>query len=335
MGRDDIIEAVEPALFDLHPDDEAGFDALARQVYRYQLKHCDVYRRYCKEKSFADWASVPYLLVDAFKHAPITTFPPESAKRIFLSSGTGRSMPSKHYVRDLALYERSVTEHFEAVFGDGPFTLVAHLPHYSERGEQSSLVHMVQTLIDRYGDEHSGFFLDNREPLNAAIAHSREQRTDFILFGAAFGLLDLIDDTAIQLPDGALVIETGGMKTHRQSVTRDELHGRLSERFGVPESAVWSEYGMCELMSQCYTRGDHVFRPPPWMRIRIVDPENPTKEVPEGEPGALTVFDLANLHSVSALATEDRAVQTEDGFKVLGRLSDAELRGCNFLMEST
>ncbi len=334
MDGREIIKGVQSALFDLHPDDEAGFNALAREVYRYQTAHNPVYSRYCKEKPFAHWTSVPYLPVAAFKQAPITAFPTESAERIFRSSGTGRTTPSKHYVRDLSLYERAVTTHFEAVVGSGPFTLVAHLPHYAERGKQSSLVHMVQTLIDCYGDDHSGFFLTDRSLLDAAIAHTRRASNDLILFGAAFGLLDLVDEKALQLPEDALVIETGGMKTYRQSITRDALHDRLSAGLSVPESRIWSEYGMCELMSQCYTRGDHVFRPPPWMRARVVDPDAPTETRPAGQPGALTVFDLANLHSVSALFTEDRAVQTEEGFRVLGRLDEAELRGCNFLVES-
>lgn len=327
--------SITSALFALEPGDEAAFNALAEQVYRYQRVRCEVYRRYCKEKTFDGWRSVPYLPVQAFKHAPVTTFPPDDAERVFKSSGTGRSTPSTHYVRDLALYERSVTAHFESVFGAGPFTLVAHLPHYAERGAASSLVHMVRTLISRYGDAQSGFFLEDRTLLREAILHSKREGTAFLLFGAAFGLLDLIEEEPISLPDGARVIETGGMKTYRRSMARDELHARLSGELDVPESAVWSEYGMCELMSQCYTRGDHVFRAPPWMRFRIVDPEQPMREVPAGKPGALCLFDLANVHTVSALYTQDRAVREGDGFSVLGRLSDAELRGCNFLVESS
>ena len=268
------------------------------------------------------------------KHAPVATFPPDEAAHVFKSSGTGRSVPSTHHVKSLDLYERVFSDHFADAVGSGPFTFVAHLPHYAERGETSSLLYMVEGLIERFGDSASGFFLDDTTPLHEAIAHSQDQGARFLLFGAAFGLLDLIERGSVELLADALVIETGGMKTYRQSVTRDELHQRLRDGLGVPESQVWSEYGMCELMSQCYTRGDRIFYPPPWMRFRVVDPEQPTEEVPEGSPGALALFDLANLFTVSALMTQDRAVRRGDGFEVLGRLSDAELRGCNFLLES-
>ncbi len=314
--------------------DPAAFAAAADAVLQHQRAQNAVYRRYCKPRKWATWAEAPHLPVEAFKHVPVTTFPPEEAEHVFESSGTGRGVPSQHYVRRLDLYERVVTTHFERVFGSGPFTFVAHLPGYAENGRRSSLLYMVDVLIRRYGDDASGFFLDDPSFLDTALEHSVRHDTQLLLFGAAFGLLDLLEARSVALPSDALVIETGGMKTYRRAMDRDELHARLADGFEVAEDRIRSEYGMCELMSQCYTRGDHVFFPPSWMRFRVVDPERPSHEVPEGESGALALFDLANVFSASALLTEDRAVRVGDGFKVLGRLSNAELRGCNFLVES-
>ncbi len=322
------IEEIAQHFTELTVDRSGRFEKMAGAVYAFQRAHNRVYGLYCAHQN------IPYLPVEAFKRVALTTFPPEDAERVFVSSGTGQTVPSKHYVRHLAVYEKAVDVHFEAVFGNGPFTLVAHLPHYAERGNRSSLLYMVDHLIRRYGDDHSGFFLDEQTLLERAVAHSRTQATPLLLFGAAFGLVDLVEKTPVALPTTARVIETGGMKTYRRAISRAELHRRLAEGFGVPEAQVWSEYGMCELMSQCYTRGGPVFFPPPWMRFRIVDPERPDREMPEGQPGVLALFDLANLYSVSAILTEDRAVRRGEGFDVLGRLSQAELRGCNFLLEA-
>lgn len=326
---DTLVEEITSAQW-VDPD---RFAAAAAAVLAYQKMHNTIYSRYCKEKT-TNWKEIRYLPVDAFKHAPVTTFPPEEAEHIFRSSGTGRGVRGTHYVHRLHLYERVASAHFESVFGAGPFTFVAHLPGYAQNGRQSSLLYMIDTLIRRYGDDHSGFFLDDPALLDDAVAHSRRTGSPLLLFGAAFGLLDLLDAHTVTLPPEALVIETGGMKTYRREIGRAELHTQLAEGFGVSEAQVRSEYGMCELMSQCYTRGDHVFFPPPWMRFRVVDPEHPSRTVPEGDPGVLAVFDLANVYTASALLTEDRAVQVGDGFQVLGRLSEAELRGCNFLLES-
>ena len=324
------LEQTAHAFTALRPDRPATFDAMAAAVGAFQRARCAVYARYCE----AAPGDSPYLPVEAFKRVPVTTFPPEEAAHVFESSGTGRTTPSRHYVRDLAIYERAVTTHFEQVFGAGPFTLVAHLPHYADRGRRSSLLYMVELLVRRYGDGASGFFLDDVSVLERACARSRAYETPLLLFGAAFGLLDLAEAGAPSLPASARIIETGGMKTYRREIGRAALHRRLAEGFGIAEGQVWSEYGMCELMSQCYTRGGPVFFPPPWMRFRIVDPANPAVELPDGEPGVLALFDLANLYTVSALLTEDRAVRRGEGFEVLGRLSQAELRGCNFLLEA-
>jgi hypothetical protein len=327
----DIKSLVETLPTDRWTDADA-FGAAADAVLAYQRDNNPVYNRYCKKRQSGN--EPHYLPVEAFKHIPVTTFPPENAEHIFESSGTGRGTPSRHYVRSLDLYERVTAAHFQSVFGQGPFTFVAHLPGYADNGKTSSLLYMVDHLIYRFGDVESGFFLDDRELLHVAIGHSRASGSPFLLFGAAFGLLDLVEDQRVALPEGAVVIETGGMKTHRQEITRDALHARLADGFSIDESQVYSEYGMCELMSQCYTRGDHIFYPPPWMRFQIMDPEDPRQPVSDGEVGALALFDLANVYTVSPLLTEDRAVRVGNGFNVLGRLSDAELRGCNFLVES-
>jgi hypothetical protein len=319
------IDYVASGFTALKTGDEQGFRAMAAAVLAYQRAHNPIYARYCKYQK--------YLPVEAFKRAPVTTFPASETACVFESSGTGRGVPSRHFVRSTSLYERALSTHFESVFGAGPFTLVAHLPHYTERAARSSLVYMVDHLIRCYGDAHSGFFLGDPEPFHRAVRHSREAGTPLLLLGAAFGLLDLVEQGPLRLPEGALVIETGGMKTYRRAVRRAELHRRLAEGFGIEEGRIWSEYGMCELLSQCYTRGGAVFYPPPWMRFAVVDPEDPRIEREEGEPGILALLDLANMYSAAALLTEDRAVQRGAGFEVLGRASRAELRGCNFLLE--
>ncbi len=320
--------ALSDQIFNLASGDDAAFEALWREVFDYQSENCEVYGRYCNSIGVE---TIPYLPIDAFKHVPVISFEPAEADLVFRSSGTGQGARATHYVKDRTLYERSVATHFTRLFGFGPLTLLANLPHYAEMGNESSLLYMVEYLIERFGNATSGLFLDDYEKLDTVIASPPAM--DFIFFGAAFGLLDLIEKHPVQLPANTIVIETGGMKTRRREMGRDELHSRLAEGLGIEPSQVWSEYGMCELLSQCYTRGGAVFYPPPWMRFEIMDPENPLERQKEGQPGALAVIDLANLHSVSAILTQDRAIQRGDGFEVLGRLNGAELRGCNFLLE--
>jgi hypothetical protein len=325
------IAAVEARFDSLLPGDEAGFATLRDAAVAYQKAHHPVYSRFAAR--LVDWP-IPYLPVDAFKHALLHVCPDGGAPPlVFESSGTGRGVPSRHGVCRPSVYERSFIAHFRAVFGDGPFTFVAHLPHYESRGTASSLLYMVRGLIDRFGDKASGFFLEDDALLHQAVRHSRDTGSPLLLFGAAFGLLELAERRPPALPETSLIVETGGMKTFRREIDRATLHTRLAEAFEVPRERVWSEYGMCELLSQCYTRGGEVFYPPPWMRLAVVDPEDPRTRLPAGRAGALAVIDLANLYSVCAVLTQDRVVETDGGVVVLGRLTGAERRGCNFLLE--
>ncbi|MFW5955317.1 MAG: hypothetical protein ACOCSK_01075 [Rhodothermales bacterium] len=330
------IEEVHRRFHTLRPNRPADFEEMAEAVFRFQVAHNPVYARFAAgQKSFDGWLDAPPLPIEAFRLAPVATGDAHKAEAVFESSGTGGSVRSRHFVESLEVYDRSALSHFQTVFGDGQLVIVGHLPAYSERGERSSLVYMVRRLIDRFGGSGSGFFLEDFSVLDRAAGVSQSARSTIILFGAAFGLLDIVDRGAASvLPPDTIVIETGGMKTHRRAIGRTELHERLATGFGLDRRQIFSEYGMTELLSQCYTRGNVVFHPPPWLRFEVVHPDDPARILPEGEPGVLRVFDIANLFSVSAILTQDLAVRRGSGFEVLGRVGGAELRGCNFLIES-
>ena len=308
-----------------------SFDGLAARVLCYQRGNCEVYARYCESGvvKAAYSGGTPHLPIAAFKHGPVICGSPHKSERVFRSSGTGSQTRSQHHVRDLRYYDASIEAGFVRTFGKGPFRILAHLPHYAE---ESSLVYMLRRLIERFGAPGSGFFLEDIKPLRAVIDRPGPP---IVLFGAAFGLLDLAERERPSLPQSSIVIETGGMKTHRQAITREALHAALSLGFGLSPGQLWSEYGMCELLSQCYAESGAFYTCPPWMRFAVVDPEKPWIRRPDGPSGALAVMDLANVHSVSAILTQDRALAHGEGFEILGRLTGAELRGCNHLLEPT
>jgi len=284
-------------------------------IESHQRAHCEVYSRYGRK----------YLPIAAFKHADVTTFPISEAEDIFMSSSTGGNERSRHFIRKMSIYQDAVCAGFESVFGPGPFTIWAFLPGYIPN---SSLVRMLKILIERYGHDNSQFFLSDHLP------QIESHDPPLIFFGAAFGLLDLVESNIYRLPGDARIVETGGMKTHRREMTRAELHAQLARGFGLQENRIWSEYGMCELLSQAYAKGGGVYYPPPWMRVIIVDPLNPEQILPEGEAGLLAITDLANIHTVSSILTEDLGVKRGHGFEVLGRFPGSALRGCNFLLDS-
>lgn len=304
------------------------FEEFSSIASSYQFEHNKVFRRYCQNLNRPP--AECYLPIRAFKHAIVATFDTKKSETVFLSSGTSRSQRSKHFVKSLDHYRQSVRKGFEHHFGSGHRRILSHLPGFEQTGGSSSLVTMVEDLIDTYGLPGSARFLSNTDVLDNAC----EQDEPVLLFGAAFGLMALGESRSRSLPPGSVIIETGGMKTRRREMRRDQLHDALSGFFGVPESQIWSEYGMAELMSQAYRPPAGAFSFPPWAKWTIFDPEDPMQPVEPGNPGLLGIKDLANLYSVCNILTEDLAVEIDGGFEVLGRLKGSDLRGCNLLLEA-
>lgn len=121
------------------------------------------------------------------------------------------------------------------------------------------------------------------------------------------------------------------MKGRRKEMIREELHQILKKGFGVDQ--IHSEYGMTELLSQAYSKGNGVFVCPPWMEILIRDPEDALEHLAPGKIGGINVIDLANLNSCAFIATQDLGKRHNDGsIEILGRFDSSDIRGCNLLI---
>jgi len=143
-------------------------------------------------------------------------------------------------------------------------------------------------------------------------------------------LLDLAKKYDLNLKS-AIVVETGGMKGHRTEMVRNELHGILTNRFN--KSKIHSEYGMTELLTQAYSKGDGIFHTPPWMKILIRDTNDPLSLIETGKTGGINIIDLANIFSCSFIATQDLGKRySDDSFEILGRFDSSDIRGCNLLV---
>jgi len=248
----------------------------------------------------------------------------------FTSSGTTGITTSSHHVTDVSWYTDSFRLAFQLFYGDiKNYTILALLPSYLER-EGSSLIYMADDLIKQSGNPDSGFFLYNHDELARQLQKQQEAKKLTLLIGVTFALLDFIEQRAINFPK-LIVMETGGMKGRRREMIREELHDTLCKGFGV--DAIHSEYGMTELLSQAYSKGDGIFNCPPWMRIITRDTNDPMSILNDDKAGGINIIDLANINSCSFIATQDLGKVYADGsFEVLGRFDNADIRGCNLLI---
>lgn len=316
------------SIFNISADD--NFRRVALELFRIQAERCEPYARYISllgidPASVTQTEAIPFLPIEFFKtqdiycgaHAP---------EKVFTSSNTGGTEPSRHMMADLALYERAFTEAFEHFYGPAEgWSIYGLLPNYLQR-EGSSLVYMVDRLISRCGS--GGFYLDEYEKLLDDMARDPKHK---ILLGVSYALWDLAERHAPKLHD-TVVMETGGMKGRRKELGKAEFHAILTEAFGVER--IHSEYGMAELTSQAYSSGEGVFRTPAWMKVMVRDVNNPLRILPAGSRGAIDIIDLANVGSCAFIATQDVGRVFADGsFTVEGRLSGADIRGCNLLVQ--
>ncbi|MHB0756557.1 LuxE/PaaK family acyltransferase [Polaribacter sp. M15] len=323
---------MQNAIFNIK--NEQDFTELALKVFKHQFKNNRVYRSFCDllYKHPSDVNSVediPFLPIQFFKSKKILSSLDE-VDAIFNSSGTTGSTTSKHYVTDIKLYQKSYLKGFTHFYGNiEDYVVLALLPNYLQQ-KGSSLVFMVDDLIKKSKHPESGFYLDNLDELAKKLISLHQNNQNILLIGVSFALLDLVEKQKFTLKN-TTIMETGGMKGRRKELIRKELHKILSDGFGVTK--IHSEYGMTELLSQAYSKGNGIFETPPWMKILTRDTEDALTIQQIGKTGGINVIDLANYNSCSFIATQDLGkVYKNNTFEIIGRFDNSDIRGCNLMV---
>lgn len=307
---------------------------LVLELFRFQYLTNALYRAYVDAlkvdpATVKSVSRIPFLPIQFFKTREVVCGEFEPAV-VFESSGTTTTVNSRHLVKDTEIYTRSFMEAFRLFYGDvKDFVVLGLLPSYLER-QSSSLVYMVQEMIQRSGHPESSFYLYEHEKLATTLRDLEARKQPVLLIGVTFALLDFAEKHQMQL-EHTIVMETGGMKGRREEWTREQLHAFLCERLGVP--AIHAEYGMTELLSQAYSKGKGIFYCPPWMKVLVRDENDPFQLYNQNASGVINVIDLANIYSCAFIATDDIGrIHADGGFEVMGRLDNSALRGCSLMV---
>lgn len=314
---------------------QTEFNKICLDTFHFQMEHVRIYKKYVqylniKINTIDHYTKIPFLPIELFKTQEIIAadLQPEI---IFTSSGTTGMTTSKHLVADKKVYEQSFRTAFEQFYGKMEnIAILALLPSYLER-TGSSLIYMINDLMQHSQQPESNYFLYNHEELYQTLLQLKTKGTKTLLFGVTFALLDFIEKYELSFPE-LIIMETGGMKGKRKEMVREEIHDLLCKSFQV--SGIHSEYGMTELLSQGYSYGNGIFKHPNWMKILIRETNDPLTLATNKKTGAINVIDLANRYSCSFIATQDLGKIYDDGsFEVLGRFDQSDIRGCNLLMQ--
>lgn len=311
---------------------DATFEKLALEIFDFQMENNLTYAAYAalilRGKNPENINEIPFLPVEFFKTEQIIC-QGQVIEEIFLSSGTTGEQ-SKHLVSNIELYKSSYQKTFQLFYGDiTDYCILALLPSYKER-EGSSLIYMVDDLIKKSKQPQSNYYLNNYEELATTLKGLENKKQKTILFGVTYALLDLAEEFPQKL-ERTIIMETGGMKGQRKELLKEEIHSILKHSFATEN--IHSEYGMTELLSQGYSKGNNIFKTPPWMKILTRDVNDPLSII-SNKTGGINVIDLANIYSCPFIATQDLGRTFDDGsFSVLGRFSNADIRGCNLLVQ--
>lgn len=310
------------------------FETKALEIFRFQASENEVYKNYLEHLGIvaADIRAledIPFLPISFFKSQRVVC-DHFTIAQVFKSSGTGGER-SSHYIVDPSLYEASFILNFEREFGAlEEICVLGLLPSYQENPD-SSLLYMMNELIERTASNGSAFLDANDPELHAKLKKANQSKLKTILVGVSFALLDLVKEEELDLSN-LIIMETGGMKGRRKEITRDELHSILQK--SLKQKNIYSEYGMCELLSQAYSKGKGVFNCPPWMKVYTRPVEEPFSPMQIGVAGLVKIIDLANIYSCSFIETADLGKVYEDGsFEILGRVDHSQIRGCNLLVQ--
>lgn len=331
MATDIFAETIAKDIFSISTLEK--FEEYALRVFHFQFENNPLYRAYCDTlhtdpNKICRIEQIPFLPIHFFKtHEVRTTSFIESL--LFESSGTTEHTPSRHYVKDAQLYRDSFQNGFEYFYGAASsYCILALLPSYLERGN-SSLVYMADALIKGSTNHQGGFFLHEFEKLQQVILENETRQIPTLLLGVTYALLDFFEKFPTPLKH-TIVMETGGMKGRRTELLREEVHQILKQKTGL--TAIHSEYGMTELLSQAYSKKGGLFNSPPWLKM-LIRPEDDPIAVSRSGPGAINIIDLANIYSCSFIATDDAGRVFEDGsFEITGRLDHTDMRGCSLMV---
>ncbi|NVJ87674.1 MAG: acyl transferase [Algoriphagus sp.] len=316
---------------------KSDFEKLALEIFRFQANANPVYQKYLQARkihpeSIFALEEIPFLPIRFFKEFPVVSASLDSFEGEFTSSGTTGMISSRHYFWSKDWYLEHALRLFEHEYGSiKNFHVLALLPAYLER-QGSSLVAMADYFIQQSESSHSGFYLYNQDELLRKLNELRNDDRKVLLLGVTFALLDLAEsEKDFSTMENLIVMETGGMKGRRKEMIREEVHDILKAYFQV--STIHSEYGMTELMSQAYSKGDGVYTIPDCMHVLIRDINDPFSWSTRSQ-GGINVIDLANFHSCAFIETQDLGRINQKGeLEVLGRIDNSEIRGCNLLVQ--
>jgi hypothetical protein len=343
-------------------DTEDKFTELALRLFEYQYNANEPYKKYCNKRGVKpgdidDWKLIPFVAANAFKEVPLTTFPPDDAVKVFLSSGTTNpEKRSKVYLNQagLDMYDLSLRQSIEAYYYTSPaekLHIMFMCPTPDALPHDAAILHVPRIVIENHyiGEPH---FLITREGLDIKflVERLRQAESDgeaVAVMGPSFGFMHFFDycsenDITFKLPPGSRLVDGGGYKGRSRELSKEDFLDLANRVTGIEPHMLNNVYSMTEIQTLfpdnvLYNHLRGIKEPrykvnPPWTKILVVDPDT-LEPLPKGKQGLMRYYCLASIVTVQALQSDDIGYETGSGFEVVGRAKGAEARGCSIAVD--
>ncbi len=328
------------------PSSDRAFSQLALHSFRLQCERIPEYGAFASHMGKSpdrihEWRDIPPLPASAFRSHGLSAFPNGGETVVFETSGTTISRPGRVRLLDTSLYETSLLRNFARhLLPDGARPRAVIFGPTRAEAPRSSLWFMAECVVREVCDGGSWVVHEGEprwERADEEFERASSGRRPLLLFGTTLLFRAYFERCAreriqFRLPPGSRAMDTGGSKGAAFEIGRAELRSSFVRLLGIPATCLVNEYGMAEMGSQFYEdsflaaherfQARPGFAIPPWVRTRVLDPETMT-EVPEGRPGFLVHYDLANLEIPLAIQTEDVGSVVGGRLHLQGRLPEA------------
>lgn len=331
---------------------EEDFNRLALKIFTHQFELNRPFQKYCQGRGktprmVKTWRDIPAVPINAFKDLTLSCVEPDQCERVFMTSGTTRhDVKGRHHHPTLAVYGASMLKNFSDHFMSQDKSIrMGILFPTEEMMPNSSLAHYLGLAIKHFGSSNSAYYIDQNglqfDLLCSVLRQAQSSSEPIALLGATYSYVHLMDELdaralTFKLPQESRLLDTGGFKGQSREIPMSLFYEQLSQKLGVDPSQCINMYGMTELSTQFYDRGNQsvpsIKRGPHWIKSRLVDPLS-GQDVTPGERGILVHTDLANFNSVVSILTEDVGVAMDDGFLLLGRAEGAQAKGCSMAVD--
>jgi hypothetical protein len=324
-------------------------------------EHCAEYRQILEaafdgRTNFDSFADLPFLPVRLFKEIELLSVPPDEIVKTLTSSGTTGQIPSRIMLdkNTAAAQSRALVRIIRSYLGNKRLPmLILDCPEVLKDRNAHSARGAGVIGFSQFGSDHTYALKDETmapdwHVIRAFLERHRNER--ILLFGFTFMIWQYLllnaEATGCKLGFGDCILIHGGgwKKLVDQQVSNNEFKSRLRETFGI--QAIYNYYGMVEQTGSIYMECESgYFHPADYSEILVRDPRD-LREQEVGKAGLIeTLSTIPRSYPGHVLLTEDLGVvHGLDGcsclrrgkyFSILGRLTNAELRGCSDTHERT